>query len=116
MQQLEKELRQFIGTIHYYKHFTGLLFTDGVKHLAERAGAFWLIDLIASWQGKQRVKSCPFQIWELKVNGDRTATVTMKEDDGEPYKVKQKIEYTDFPLSEIKLYCIDGVLLLPSEY
>ena len=28
---------------------------------------------------------------------------------------RQQIEYSDFPLKEIKLYLIDGVLLLPSE-
>jgi hypothetical protein len=30
--------------------------------------------------------------------------------------VKQKIPYTNFPLDEVKMYLIDGVILLPSEY
>jgi len=29
--------------------------------------------------------------------------------------ITQDIPYTDFPLDEIKLYCINGVILLPSE-
>ena len=30
--------------------------------------------------------------------------------------IKQKIGFTDFPLEKLKLYLIDGVILLPSEY
>ena len=40
----------------------------------------------------------------------------MQEDTGERAKVRKKIPYTDFPLDEIKLYLIDNVLLLTSEY
>ncbi len=39
-------------------------------------------------------------------------------EDGKPtglYLI-QRIPYTDFPLPAIKLYLIDGVLMLPSEY
>jgi len=113
---LKAELVQFIGTQNYYRHFTGLIYTDGIKYLADKAGAYWLIDLIASWQAKQKVRECYFQIWELKVNEDRTAVITMKEDTNEPIKAKQEIQFTDFPLDHIKLYCVDGVLMLPSEY
>jgi len=114
--ELERSLSQFIGTQNYYKHFTGLFYTDGIKYLADKAGSYWLIDLIASWQIYPKVRSCPFQIWELKVNEDRTAVITMKEDTNEPIKAKQEIQFTDFPLKEIKLYVVDGVLMLPSEY
>jgi len=33
-----------------------------------------------------------------------------------PVKSIEKIPYTDFPPGEVKLYLIDGVILLPSEY
>lgn len=108
----QKELDQFTGTEQYYPHgLTQLVFTDGVKYMAEAGGAFWLIDVVASYKRKE-----PFQIWELKVNPDKSCVVTMKEDTDKPILVKQKILHTDFPLDEIKLYAIDGVLLLPSEY
>ena len=87
-----------------------------VKYLADKAEAYWLIDAIASWQVEKKVRNCPFQIWELKVNKDRTAILTMKEDTDEPELVKQKIPYTDFPLDYQKLYLVDRVLMLPSEY
>ena len=115
VQDLERNLEAFTGTENYYRHWTGeIVYTDGVRYLAEKAGAHWLIDAIASWQ--HRVKDCYFQIWELRVNDDGSAVLTMKEDTDEPEKVRQKIPFTDFPLEYIKLYCIDGVLLLPSEY
>ena len=110
---IETNLAQFTGTEHYYKHFLGIVYTDGVNYLAEKAKAYWLIDVIASYQPQQ--KKVPFQLWEFKKTGD-AGVVTMREDTGEPELVRQEIEYTDFPLDEIKFYLIDGVLLLPSEY
>ena len=106
------ELKQFTGTQNYYKHWTGRLrWTDGVQYVAENAGAYWLIDAIASYRRTEH-----FQIWELKKHKDNSAVLTMREDTGQPAKVRQEIPYTDFPLDSIKFYKIDGVLLLPSEY
>src|ERR1039458_7739091 len=52
--ELEQCLRYFTGTEEYHRHWMRrITFTDGVKFLAEQAGAYWLIDLIASWQIKQ---------------------------------------------------------------
>ncbi len=108
----QADLDQFISTEQYYQHWMKQIkFTDGVKYMVEAGGAFWLIDVIASYRRKE-----PFQIWELKVKPDKSCVVTMREDTGQPTKVRQKILYTDFPLETIKLYLIDGVLLLPSEY
>lgn len=46
------DLSPFTGTEHWYKHWLGgLLYTDGVKYVADQAGAYWLIDAIASYQG-----------------------------------------------------------------
>ena len=44
-----EDLRQFTGTDNWYKHWMGkILYTDGVKHFAEMAGAFWFIDVVGS--------------------------------------------------------------------
>lgn len=110
------EFGEFIGTTKYYRHFTNLLvFTDGVKAMADRYGAYWLIDVVASYQTKPAVREKPFQIWEI-TSRDRKAVVTMKEDDGKPAFVMQEIEFTDFLEGTLKMYLTDGVLLLPSEY
>ena len=46
--ELQDSLRQFTGSENVYRHLTGLRYTDGVKFLARNAGAFWLIDVVAS--------------------------------------------------------------------
>jgi hypothetical protein len=108
----ESDLGQFIGTVNYYRHWLGGRHTDGVQYLAEKAGAHWLVDAVFSHRRRES-----FQIWTLKKNADDNgAVLTMQEDSGERAKVRQKIPYTDFPLDQIKLYLIDNVLLLTSEY
>ena len=108
----ESDLNQFVGTENYYRHWTRQgVYTDGVQYLAEQAGAYWLIDAIFSHRRREA-----FQVWTLKKNDDNSAILTMQEDSGEPAKVRQTIPFTDFPLDQIKLYLIDSVLLLTSEY
>ena len=116
MNETEIDLEQFTGTENYYKHsFSGIMATDGVQYLAYNAKAFWLIDAIASYQTK-KIAAVPFQIWELTINEDKTAVLTMKEDSDCPILVKQHIPYTDYPMPKIKLWLVDRVLMLPSEY
>ena len=111
----ESDLNQFTGTLKYYTHWTRIQYTDGIKFLAEQGEAYWLIDAITSYQTK-KIRRIPFQVWELKKTEKTKAILTMKEDTNQPELIKQEIPYTDFPLNEIKLYLIDGILLLPSEY
>jgi arginine repressor len=103
----------------FFEHFTGLLYTKGVQSLAESAGAYWLIDAVASYQLDKRVRNnqrlLEFQLWELDVK-DHNAYLTVKADSGEASVVAQFIEYTNFPLGSIKLYVCNNTLMLPSEY
>lgn len=118
----ETDLHQFTGTSQYYLYLAGLKLTDGVKFMADEGGAYWLLDIIASYQTKQKIRSEPFQVWELKLlpkdeaTGRQPAVVTMKTDTNRPLLVEQQIPYTDFPLDSITLWLVDGVILLPSEY
>lgn len=113
---IEYLLGHFTATENYYRQWTGaFVYTDGVRFLAEMAGAYWLIDLIASWQPKARADPAlhDFQLWELRVSSTR-ATVTCSRDAGDE-AFRQEIEFTDFPFSGVKLYLEWGVLMLPSE-
>jgi len=117
MHNLEIELANFIGSEHYFKHSIGNFnYTDGIKFLADQAKCYWLLDVVGSYQHLNKVKDIPFQLWELIVNDDNSAVVTMKQDSDMPVIIKQQIPYTDFPLARIKLYLTDKVLMLPSEY
>jgi len=113
----EADLAQFTGTEHWYRHglVRNVLYTDGVKHVADAGGAYWLIDEIAFAQHSERaVAAQPFQVWKLTVQ-DSAAVLTCE--DGNEHRVSLKrIEYTDFPLPEISFYFTDNTILLPSEY
>jgi hypothetical protein len=112
------DLKQFTGTEYYYRHSINrrVLFTDGVKYLADKAGAYWLLDEIALIQQyDRRVAVEEFQVWTLSVGADDTAS--LKCDDGNGNVVFSKdIEFTDFPLDEIELWFANDVIYLPSEH
>ncbi len=111
------DLNQFTGTEQYYPHWLGIRLTDGAFYLQEN-GAAWLVDAIASHQTK-KLLSDPmlkeFQIWLLTVNADKSAVLRCDRDTDDTV-LTQEIPFTDFPLTEIKLYLIEKVLMLPSEY
>ena len=126
-EELSKLLAHCVGTDDYHKHLLGMLYTDGVKELAENAECYWLLDAIASYQPKlrQNPRLRDFQLWLLVVGNEHEflkpkhdAVLTCWEDTpvlGVKPAVIQEIEFTDFPLPEIKLYLENGVLFLPSE-
>jgi hypothetical protein len=116
----QQDLDQFTGTETYYRHplSAGITYTEGVQFMAERAGAYWLLDIIVSAQHEKTVKCEEFQVWKLNLNTvekDGTATVTCEDGDG-TVVYTQDIQYTDFPLPSITLFFTNGVILLPSEY
>ena len=112
------DLHQFTGTENWHRFGINrkVLCTDGAKYVADHGGAYWLLDAIAIAQLYEKtVSGEAFQVWTLTVNADRSASLTC--DDGNNNIVyTQQIEFTDFPLDEIRLYFTDNVILLPSEY
>jgi len=117
-QQLSARLSHFCGSEELFRHWLGgMLYTEGVKFLAEQAGAYWLIDAIASHQPKCRRDPMlqEFQAWTLTVKADRSARLVCERDSGDE-AFAQDIEYSDFPLPEIKLFVENNTLLLPSEH
>ena len=116
-QQITVELQKFIGSTTLYKHWLGCKYTEGIKHLADETNCYWLLDAIFSYQTKQFLsnpKLREFQIWHLRVK-NQSGTLICEWDTNQEV-LRQEIEYTDFPLSHIKLYLIETILMLPSEY
>ena len=111
-------LAQFTGTIAYYRISRRHLLTDGTKYLAEAAECFWLFDVYASHLSGVDSNKDWFTCLKL-TRTNRSASVSIEDGNGRVL-AKQKIEYTDFPLSAITLYgCWTGeywVLMLTSEY
>lgn len=110
------DLAYFTGTEAYYKFniFSPLVLTDGTKYLADKAGAYWLMDEIAFANKLPNVKAQYFQVWKLEVQGSK-ATLSCEDGNDNPVFAKP-IDFTDFPLPEITVWCVDNVILLPSEY
>jgi hypothetical protein len=113
----EVYLAQFIGSENWYQHglVRSITYTDGAKYVADHGGAYWLLDEIALAQKfRAAVKAEPFQVWTLTVN-DHRALLTCDDGNGNVVYTKP-IPFTDFPLTEIKFYFTDNVILLPDEY
>jgi hypothetical protein len=135
---LADELCRFHGTAQYHRLTLApkFLATDGVAHLAERAGAYWLAEAIASHQLRPAVRRRDFQLWRLRRTKGHRAVLEMGDDiergtrklihrraDGSVQArplVFQRIPFTDFPMDSTTLYVARGedgtrILMLPSE-
>ena len=119
---LKSELSQFTGTERYYRHslVRTVTYTDGVKHFADAAGAYWLLDILATeLTGHVRTNEI---IFITATSKDGKATLTAVRDKGEPPLWTKNIEFTDLPEGEWDLWFALGgpydtlVILLPSEY
>jgi hypothetical protein len=115
MKNANNNFRDYTGTENWYRHFSGMLYTDGVQAVAETYQAYWLIDLVFSHQLSKAVKVQPFQKWVLqRTQGDAFMAVC---DDGNGNVITQQaIPFSDFKDDILTLYLTEGVLLLPSEY
>ena len=130
-EQLERELQLFTGDLVRIRHplNRSVIYTPGVKHLAEKAEAYWLVDAIASWIGSPEFieagESSPaileWHAWELNVDQANCSATLHAEQDSyiEPFIV-QSIGFTDLPLEKIQIWAgFDGehwTLYLPSEH
>lgn len=117
--QILRNLAHFTGTENYFPIYPKLFITDGANYMADACGAFWLFDVIYSYQ--THLKGEYFQVWTLEVDPrEQSAIVICDDGDGKRF-VTQKIKYTDFPFDNMKLYCSmadeeNKVIFLPSEY
>lgn len=107
------DLRQFSGgTGSYYRHFLGGVYTDGMKHVAENCGAYWLLDLVFSHRGtlakRLTLRDFPVRVtlekWvtEQKPNGAK-CRISHYDSEGNPAVFTlQTIPCTDFPFERFE--------------
>src|SRR6185436_18210885 len=123
---IRSTLDGFTGGDVVYKHWLGLQITEGAKFLADACGAYWLLDIIASYQihCRRDPMLAEFQIWTLRKLPASSENMAIVEcwRDTDDRAFFQLIPYTDFPLGQpgdaepaIKLYCENGVICLPAE-
>jgi hypothetical protein len=91
-------------------------YTDGVRMMAKLIGAYWLLEFIEETQRTEEgIEEQDFQVWRIISTGE---TVSIIVDDGyEPPRFTLETNRVKrFPIGEFKIYCVDNVILLPSEY
>jgi hypothetical protein len=131
---IKAELAQCYGTQGYHHNAlskkVGVVYTDGVKKMIELCEAAWLFDIILSYQYKCRLDEdlSDRQFWTLTVNQEEKTAVVKCERDTDDVFITQEIEFTDFPLPEMRVWLSAGgciiddepqivlVAMLPSEY
>lgn len=119
-EEILSNMAQASGTEGYHRFsilFPKTVLTDGVLQLCKDAECFWLMDIIGSYQHKLLPKE-DFQVWTLTVKDKEGVVVATDGNDNE--LVRQELEYTSFPLDNLKLFVhYNGelqVVMLPSEY
>jgi len=113
-EELRNALRQFTGTENWYRHelTQNMTYTDGVKFFADRAGAYWLVDIMAM---QPEISQAPFSHVALLVMEDETASLVADDGDGN-VQYSRNIVFTDCPVGLWQFYVTDRVIMLPSEY
>jgi hypothetical protein len=117
--ELADLMEQFCGTEQYYR-LTSCLITDGMKAVADRAGAYWLAEDIGcfSMEIAERYHHLhPIIFWVLTVKDGKASLVAWDDIPSEnPPLYQHHYDYTDFPEGDWKFYYQQGVVFLPSEY
>lgn len=119
---LKIELESFSGTETYFKltDSSPMMYTDGVRFLATETKAYWLLSLIESFYAHKArfIQKNDFLTIKLTtLINEPYPTGLLRFEDGN-YNIihAYAIDSTTFPIDELKLFLIDNVLLLPSEY
>jgi hypothetical protein len=111
-------MASFTGSETWHQHglVRSILFTEGAKYVADAAGAYWLLDEIATNQLRPKIRREEFQVWKLIVDADHQSAVLCCEDGNSRTVWRKRIDFTDFPGEGITLYFANNVIHLPSEY
>ncbi len=132
IEEVREYRRQCNGSVDQHRHFLGILYTDGIKLVADKLEAHWLIDLVASWQPsikKRHPERWGFQVWRLETVYRQTSDPSVKgmgwkisawdDTPGESTRLAtQAIEYSDFPeaLSPFEFWVEGDVMMLKEEH
>lgn len=114
-----EDLRYFTGSENWYRHslFTRFTYTDGAHYVAEKGGAYWLLDKIFACQMcVPGLSDEPFIVWDLVRDPDGEGAKLSCTDGNCNPLYSETIVFTDFPLERIRFFFQNDVLFLPSEY
>jgi hypothetical protein len=115
MTTLESDLRQFTGTeqYHFNPFYRWMQYTDGVKYFAEKAGAYWFLDIIGT-ELLALTKNEEFMAIDLIVRDGKFQILVT---DGNDTVLKKKTgNFTDCPTGVYRFFLTNNVLMVTSEY
>ncbi|PZD70629.1 hypothetical protein C1752_10479 [Acaryochloris thomasi RCC1774] len=117
--ELEQRLRQFQPSPTRHRHFTGLLYTDGILYTIEKLEIEWLVLAISSHQKGTSITESKelqqFQCWKFH-NGSTPVLFCYRDRLNTSPEFGRQVRATAFPLPELELFVVEGCLMLPSEY
>lgn len=108
-----KALDNFIGSESYYNVF-GVKVTDGVNYIMANGYSWFVTDAILAVKFIANLKAEPHLTIELKLIEPKKADMVITDGNGNEL-YKQHYDYTTAK-RELKLFLIDNVLILNSEY
>lgn len=113
---LEASLANFTGSehLHYNPLYRWMTYTDGVQYFAQKAGAYWFLDIVGTEFGKY-MKNTSFLTIDLVVREDASAAIVVG--DGNDHTLgTRSIEWTNCPQGTWQFFLVDTTLMLRSEY
>ena len=117
---LPEDLSMFTGGEKFYKHplVPRMVYTEGVKYFATKAGAYWFVDKVAA-ELEDLMANEPFISLVLTVENEK-ATLSVTDGNKNALSPDFYIDFTDAPEGEwpfwIESYGDRSTLLLPSEH
>ncbi|TXD83431.1 hypothetical protein ESY86_09650 [Subsaximicrobium wynnwilliamsii] len=115
-------LKQFYGSDTYYEiPLIKTRYTCGIKYLAENANCYWLVS-DASLMAKTLMTKTEFVTIDFKRLSRKKQDYTGHEaqliytDGNENVLECHGYSVSDFPLDELRLFFVNNMLMLPSEY
>lgn len=113
-------LANFYGSenVYFLPMFKSIKYTEGVRFIVHNDATWLVTDILSHVCYNEECKEQEFIVAKLKVNKDKTATLTLDDGNGN-ILTTQEYSFTDFPIPEISFY-IEGphgykVMMLPSE-
>jgi hypothetical protein len=108
------DLDQFRGGGPHHPYHLGGSYSEGVRFVAEKGKAWWLVGAILSCQKAFLARREPFQVWTLRKLATRSV-LEMTDGSSPAVLLRRDVEDMTFPLNDIELFFADGVLMLPGE-
>jgi len=116
--EIRNKLRKFRSSDEYFLHRLSdnwtLYLTEGCFFIREMANAYWLFDLILSYQGTKLVSGMEHQEWKVRSLKSGMLQISCISQDNEEIII-QVIKKKKFPLDEISIHVEGNIARLPTE-